>query len=104
MCHVASCRKTTIVRTIQAAIVAILPNIMTFSLHAKSFSCPDDPILPPQLQLSHHKEHLDSCTRKARKKKALVTYFENNIIILVKKERRSEDIESLMLEETNPIT
>jgi hypothetical protein len=103
MCHVASCRKTTIVRTIQAAIVAILPNIMTFSLHAKSFSCPDDPILPPKLQLSHHKEHSDSCTRKARKK-ALVTYFENNIIILVKKERRSEDIESLMLEETNPIT
>jgi hypothetical protein len=104
MCHVASCRKTTIVRIIPAAIVTILPNIMTFSLHAKSFSCPDDPILPPKLQLSHHKEHLDSCTRKARKKKALVTYFENNIIILVKKERRSEDIESLMLEETNPIT
>ncbi len=59
MCHVASYRKTTIVRTIPAAIVAILPNIMTFSLHslhAKSFSCPDDPILPPKLQLSHHKE------------------------------------------------
>jgi hypothetical protein len=56
MCHVASYRNTTIVRTIPAAIVAILPNIMTFSLHAKSFSCPDDPILPPKLQLSHHKE------------------------------------------------
>jgi len=42
MCHIASDRKTTIVRTIPAAIVAIPPNIMTFALHAKSFSCPND--------------------------------------------------------------
>ncbi|MDP9287251.1 MAG: hypothetical protein M3P08_03530 [Thermoproteota archaeon] len=53
MCHVACDRRTTIVRTIPATIVAIHPNIMTF----RSFS--DDLILPPQLQLSHHKEMSD---------------------------------------------
>jgi hypothetical protein len=70
MCHIASDRKTTIVRTIPAAIVAILPTIMTFSIHVKSFS--DDLILPPQLQLSHHKEmtRIDLLYQKSKKEEA----------------------------------
>jgi hypothetical protein len=86
MCHVACDRRTTIVRTIPAAIVAIPPNIMTFGLHAKSF--PDDLILPPQLQLSHHKEMSDrsAVPENEERRGSLVTCFENSIIIMVKRQ------------------
>lgn len=59
-------------------------NIMTFGLHAKSFSCPDDPILAPKLQLSNHKLTRIAVPEKQERRSPL-TYFENNITIMVKR-------------------
>jgi hypothetical protein len=59
MCHIASDRKISIVRTIPAAIVAILPTIMTFSIHVKSFSCPDDHTPTPASIISPQRNDSD---------------------------------------------